>query len=304
MLFVKEKETTYIPKIYLEPDFNEDEVVLCNKLILNNCDLDDSSYLQGRADIYDNGKYIGEGFYPGNIDLTDPADANKEYKTKKVDINDISEDVYGKIKDSGKTSSVQIFEMAPLDFLTDRFQWNNYKLYNEKTKDCEEVRICTEKGGNGNCISYTPGGKAYTQSGDILAKEYNSIILPIPYFVPVNIPKKLKGIMKLAGEDGDEYKLENKKFADKIKSIIIRGDCLVVLFENRLEELEVDPISHELSGAWEGDTPGSHSETFLKSDWDLTDNEIARCGSARGIFFGEPNGCASAIAVFPIRIFE
>lgn len=295
-------EKPHIPTIYLRDEFKQEHVILCTEPRVpgdegETCDEANTSNdsLKKVGEIYSFAanfhRYRGTLARPGNIDLVTPA--GEEKKTIKVEINDI-EDVYGRIKKSAKASSLQFFEIMPAVSLKEDFEWTDFKASGNRAQECREVRICTEKGGTGDCISYTPAGKFFPGA-------FNSITLPMPYFAPVNIPEKLTGIVKT--NKGEFKKADKKKFADKIKSLYIRGDCLVVLFENALDDLTVDG-NKNLAGSWEGGTPGSHSEVFLKTDWDLTDNEIARCGSASGIGLTEPKGCASAIAVFPIRIIE
>lgn len=182
------------------------------------------------------------------------------------------EATYGKVE---YVSSVSVFELNP------------------DPRACKEVRICTEKGfeigelgGDGYCISYS-----YEGANTKAVPEVGVVKFPMPLYQPVNIPDKAMVVKSKKETDGSIEKFEEKEFAQKIQSLYIRGDCLVALFENKIED-------------WPVDGPGSHSQLFpLTSKQDLSGYEINKCGSwLRGIsgrYFSKP--CAQAIAVYPIK---
>ena len=172
-------------------------------------------------------------------------------------------DKYGKVK---KPSSIQVHQLS------------------DNASACQEVRICTKPYGEGECMVYAPREEVTE------LEEYVWIATStMPIYIPENIPDNIN-VKKSTGES------KPVNFADNIKSIEIKGDCLVVLFEN--------PIA-----SWPDKGPGGHSETFpdpeypqIKIDNDLTDgNEIGRCGGIWGLGFTQTKPCASAIAIYPIK---
>ena len=53
--------------------------------------------------------------------------------------------------------------------------------------------------------------------------------------------------------------------------------------------------------SWDKKGPGGHSEVFIQSDSDLSDNRIGRCGIYDRIGFKQGAPCARAIAIYPIK---
>lgn len=72
------------------------------------------------------------------------------------------------------------------------------------------------------------------------------------------------------------------------------GDCLVALFENKIEEWK---DGFPVRG------PGPHSQAFYGSRMDLEKEEIGRCGTRlrriAGRYLAKP--CTQAIAIYPIK---
>lgn len=177
------------------------------------------------------------------------------------------QDIYGLIDKNRSISSLQIFELA------------------DDQKVCEEVMVCTEKQGRGYCLAYEAIGTSKTD-------ENNIIYLPMPVYVPVNLPN---GLADSLGGDGwpiftgPNNAKKTVGFRLNVKSIIIKGRCAVVLFD------------HGVVGNGALFAPGSHSEVFTSSDYDLEDNEIGLCGSVGLLNRQIGRECASAIAVYPIK---
>jgi len=174
-----------------------------------------------------------------------------------------------------------------------------YELSEEDPSVCREVKICTEKTdmrGNvtkgGYCIIYE-----YKDSPTMSVPVIGAIKYPMPLYLPVNIPKRVK-VVKSTDDEGQISEFETKsggiEFAQNIKSITMNGSCLVALFENKVEDWVLgDPLRG----------PGPHSELFERSESDLSGFEIGRCGSylrqIAGRYLSKP--CAQSIAVYPIK---
>ena len=130
----------------------------------------------------------------------------------------------------------------------------------------------------------------------------------MPYYIPVNIPSDDIELVK--GVDKDQKPVtELVKFENNIKSIEIKGKCLVALFEQKMTYYEPGHPNEGQFKQWEGGAgPGTHSETFvgptgageLNVYKDLTKYQIGKCGSTN-IFQWFSGPCASAIGVFPIK---
>jgi hypothetical protein len=212
--------------------------------------------------------------------------------TKKIPLDEQATAIFGRIDNDA--SSLEIFEISP------------------NPSVCKEVRLCTQKTFEGGCISFTWDGKE-KESVDNIAETQ-----PMP-FVPQNIPEESLGKISVVDEEGNK-KDEAVKLAKNIRSIKIEGNCAVVLMQNKLEletgaqpdvTAEVGPMDLPASRytnfqrlqdyKWEDSSPGSHSEVFTKSDTDLSDNEIGRCGWTKTFGFQQPNPCASAIAIYPVK---
>lgn len=183
---------------------------------------------------------------------------------------------YGMFNEGVAPASVSIYELA------------------EDQTVCQEVKLCSEAKGLGYCITYIA-------EGEPVGKEDKSVFYPMPVYVPQNIPC-------ISGLDPEsECTLpqftsgsgENKpfSFANKVKSISIKGKCAVVLFDHSL----IFTGNRKNDPAFADDVPGSRSEVFTSSDYNLEDNQIGLCGSI-GIwnkYIGRE--CASAIVVYPIK---
>jgi len=300
----------------------------------NKCVVDTTEFAIGEpmaflaADDYYYEPYSGVsaiiGVYPYSVSATArplPLGPNPEVYNPKVPLNDKNinplQERMGRMGDGDKMSSLEIFELE-----------DQYVNIARKEKIvCREVKLCTGKGRLGDCLSFVPNHSDFLENK--FSGRENTIVLPMPLFVPVNIPKEIKGgLMKVQAEtDTSETKIEMQrkdvKFADHIKSLFIDGDCAVVLFENSIDDIEKCEKCCFLSSAgvpstnlptdygatckknackkcWNGG-PGSHSEVFTQSDNDLTNNQISECGGKERFGFGEKKNCASAIAIFPIK---
>lgn len=254
------------PKIYLEADYyTKDDLDLTDakwaSFINNNSTPADTS--DDKFTTY-SGKELETkiGRAIGNIgepDLKYPVDRTQGHGA--IDIND--------------ASSIQIFEIDE-----------------KATNKCKEVRLCGRKGGLGYCVSFTPGG--VRKKG-----VYDSITLPIPFYLPASIPKFLKGVVMSKNDVTQEDELKVIEIGSRqVKSIYIDGSCLVGLFEHRVK----DPMANTAKEMWDKEWPGTHSEIFTESDLDLTNNPIGLCGGGLGkLQPGEGKPCASAIVVFPLK---
>lgn len=235
----------------------------------------------------------GFGYYPdngisqlitgnsGQIDdpLTPAIEDDVEPRNMVIDIA-LPMDIRGKQANYGAVeyvSSVSIYELS------------------KDASVCREVRICTEKafetgeeGGDGYCISYS-----YKNSKTKTVPELGVVKFGMPLYKPVNIPDKA-WVVKSKDAAGNIDELEEKGFSQNIKSIHIAGDCLVGLFENKVED-------------WSNGSPmlgpGPHSQFFTKSKQDLGREEIGRCGSGLRRVAGRylNNSCAQSIVIYPIK---
>jgi len=310
---------TWIPIIYFRPEFKsenvDDLITLCNGATDNQCTSDNLmkqkatvdgvplpifAYAEDAGDV-DKYRYKGVVSHTGNVQK------GKKLKTA-------GSDQYGGLG-SQKTSSVQIFEIVDPISLTEEFSWKDFARDAGRAKECREVRLCTEKGTGGYCISYTPSGRVFSGA-------FDSITLPMPYFTPTNIPHEIEGMIK--SSETNDWEIKKIKMYKNIKSIYIRGDCLVALYENPIIDLDkcikcnpyeaiaipatpttpAVPADPNCQACFEGGASGSHSEIFLDTDYNLTDNEIGMCGGRRRLGMGSFRGCASAIAVFPLKVGE
>ena len=230
--------------------------------------LHDDSYGDGKMRIFFEKRELDWSQIAGNI----PSEEDfKPGEFRRIEANDI--DKYGKLN---KASSIYIKEISS-DIST-----------------CEEVRLCTEKYGEEECLIYTPVGEPI----DLKEEHVWIATSTLPIFNPQNIPPNhldldndLEIEVKRLKEDGT-VETKMAEFDNNIYSIEIKGNCLVALFENYL------PLA---DGIWDRDTPGKHSQIFTKSDPDLTDNKICKCGIIRGLGFIMPKSCVSAIAIYPIK---
>jgi len=219
-------------------------------------------------DYLENFKYHEDSMIIGNMGDADNPKALKDAPLKIAPESPLEETPYGKAE---YVSSVSVFELNP------------------DPSVCKEVKICTEKNfaaDDGYCISYSYKGantKKVPQTGIVK--------FPMPLYRPVNIPDKAWVVKSKKDTDGSIEELDDEEFAQKIKSLHMTGDCLVVLFENKIED-------------WPEDGPGPHSQAFpLSSKQDLSRYEIGRCGSRlRQVakrWLSKP--CAQSIVVYPIK---
>jgi len=309
--FFKKDKAPSISEIYIkENDFFEYKRIASDGT--NTVDLDKwknkkgndavwSTSLLGGND-YTRGAYLSTRdviYEAGNVPKFDPVNP----LNSRINVNEM--DQYGKV--SG-VSSIQIFEIGRLSA-------------------CREVRLCNRKFLQGHCISYTSMGR-------LSKKLYDTFALPMPWYVPINLPGVIKGTVQTSGGEEEEeeevaeedqrgkrekllnpgsggishnIKPEEVMFERNIRSIKIDGRCLVMLFKNPVKDLR-DCLSlpnnspKDINKCWLKGTPDVNSEIFTQSDDDLTDNRIGRCSTKDVDRFGIGNisPCAAAIAVFPL----
>ncbi len=157
---------------------------------------------------------------------------------------------------------------------------------------CQEVRLCTGPEYFGDCLVFLPPNKDI--DWDLETENVGLVKKPMPLYLPQNIPQgKINVNYVEKNENGVlETKQREAEFSDNIYSIRIKGNCLVALFENKASDT-----------GWENNTPGSNSEVFLASQFDLNPFSITNCRPWGGIGFWQTQSCASAIAVFPVEGF-
>ncbi|MDD5750105.1 MAG: hypothetical protein PHU56_00410 [Candidatus Pacebacteria bacterium] len=222
------------------------------------------------------------------------------------------QDRLGRLKDGDKASSIEIFELVRPDWQGDAN--SALQVLSKQSVVCREVRLCTGKNFLNDCLVFVPDHVDYLYDKFNSPSRYNSVVLPMPYMVPVNIPKKMNNaLIKVQRDDGTvEMERKDIEFSDSIKSIYIDGDCAVVLFENSVKDIRkcgdycqytrenIPETPEECDACWDGG-PGSHSEVFTESVGDLTQHPISECGGHERFGFGDRKNCASAFAIFPIK---
>ena len=234
---------------------------------------------------FDKGKGTFEtegGLMVGNIEK--PVEVTSV--VKKTDVN--GTDQFGTV---GGASSAGILELAPFE--------NN---------ECEEVIICNDIKLDGYCISFTPNGKD--------TQDAQTFTLPMPWFVPVAIPEKLKGaIIEYKDAIGALEKDNNNEFADNIRSIGIAGKCAVALFENTVKMDRILPCTAGTEkNCWDNGGPGVNSQIFTQADMvsnrtdkgrmrylDLENQPIGSCTKRTWHLSLRRVPCASSIAIYPIK---
>lgn len=182
---------------------------------------------------------------------------------------------------------------------------------------CKSVWLCTGEDWTGECLVYLnqaikrPDFEEHRWIG--YAPFVGWTTSSIPRYTPVNLttaeewyvvkklgldaggsPIKTKEASEnWAGVDGlptsesmAVAKSKMAKFEDKIKSLWIEGDCMVVLFENKV------------GGS---NFPGSHSQVFFESQKSLVPYQIHGCKPYFGLAFWKAESCVSAIAIYPIK---
>ncbi len=187
-----------------------------------------------------------------------------------------------------------------------------FELSNDKAV-CKEVKICNQPDGKGFCISFNSDGR---NLGD-----YQTFAFPMPWYLPVNIPQRIVGKVKMPNGKIESLKKRNwgginpdTRFAGNIRSIKIEGKCLVVLFESDIKFEEClkcanTSDSGDCKKCWyKWEEPGSKSEVFVNygayagGDSNLSDNLIGSCsGGAIGIDPQDIEPCARGIVVFPLK---
>lgn len=204
----------------------------------------------------------------GNVALYDPQNPGKN----KTDIE--GKDRYGQVKG---VSSAEVFVLAdPADRAV-----------------CREVLLCNQTHGKGECLSYTPQAHSVGRR--------DTMTLPMPWYVPVNVPVRIKG--KVLNSQGKQEE-KTIEFVKNIKSIFIDGNCLVGIFKRGIKFKNTTNFD-----SWEGPILNDYLlETFTGSVPDLSEHPIgSQCHreidliSQRGIALAKNSSCVSAIVVFPLQ---
>lgn len=231
----------------------------------------------------------------------------------KTPVNSV--DQFGRLRTDDRASSLEIFELEMGQGIystnTNISDGTEPIVASKQKIVCREVKLCTGKGLLGDCLVFVPNIPDYIKNKFLASDRYNSTVLPMPFYAPVNIPNEIESWVKIYNDDGATV-IEKKKieFANKIKSISVEGDCAVILFENAVKSFEncdsctLDFTSSKCKECWNSGGPGSNSEVFTQSVSDLTSHSISGCGGRERFGFGDKKNCASAIAIFPIKKTE
>lgn len=219
---------------------------------------------------------------PGNIIMAQEC-PSQQYSNTILPLQN-KPDAFGKVDEA---SSAQIFDI-------------------DKNQKCS-ILLCAQKAavspnGGGefkDCLAYSTFSDTYTA-----------------HMVPQNL--------KIAVHSGPGGAVTNPSsndpdavmnFRNNIKSLQITGNCIVVLFENAVDEDAVktwiesarpsnDKDAQVCPDCWENDSPGEHSQVFVgPGNWFTLENEpINWCrGSNGGSFWWWKEGsCAQSFAIFPI----
>ena len=225
----------------------------------------------------------------------------------KKSVNEI--DQFGRLRANDKASSIELFELEEFQGIygtdTNLDKGDEPAIAAKQKIVCREVKLCTSKGYMGDCLVFVPNTPDYIKGKFVDKNRYDSIVLPMPFYAPINIPVDLTGWVKTYDDKGATVIKDKKiEFANKIKSIGIEGDCAVILFENSAKDDECYSkcaSEAKCDGCWDGGGPGANSEVFTSSVTDLSTHEISKCGGREKFGFGERKNCASSIAIFPIR---
>lgn len=197
-------------------------------------------------------------------------------------------------------SSARVFHLADLDQV------------NATYKATCEVVLCNAEDLRGYCLAFTPDGKSNGA--------FQSFFLPMPWLMPVSIPKELSEDMHIAMLVGEDEKLlfmlkeDQRKFNDNIKSIGIKGKCVVALYENSVKTPASCFTQNNQKSCWENNTPGEKSMVFSWQDMvsgtgrgqtpylNLKNYPINDCLSHWGpLNLSKRHSCASAVAIFPVK---
>lgn len=207
----------------------------------------------------------------GNLNLTPDDDIRKTIGKPIID-------QYGRVEEP---SSIQIKQLS------------------DDPSTCKRVEICTGTEFFGECFVYLPPDKTIKLNENVWLATSS-----LPIYLPQNIPKSTT--TKKLTEGNGEVEATTTEFSRNINSIKIEGSCLVVLFEKKIhserDERDVGCSTNHPEKCWDGGGgPGTHSEVFIESDIDLSDNPINECRPLKGFAFWTTKPCASAIAIYPIK---
>jgi len=268
---------------------------------------------------YQTGSYDDYGNIPlTKVEETPPSSGKMTVTFSKITI--LLNDRFGNIRPTDKASSLQLFELNrkqgsyyKYDYLGDIpfIEQNNVNEITEAKKQevvCREVKLCTSKGYMGDCLVFVPNLPDYIKQRFVAPNRYDAYVWPMAPMLPIPIPWGLESNVKTYDDDGKTViKKKKANFEDKIKSISIDGDCVVVLFENSIGNMDSclkcvkSEATDDCKKCWDNGGPGANSEVFTSSVADLTNHEISKCGGREKFGFGVRKNCASSIAIFPIR---
>jgi len=214
----------------------------------------------------------------------------------KIDINKM--DQQGKVFG---VSSARVFHLAPIE-----------------SNNCQAVALCNAEDLKGFCLVFTPRG---TSIG-----KWMSFFLPMPWLMPTPLPERFDEHLKdvlLANPEQKNIFLQQRKtekgvkdntdFEDNIKSIGIKGNCVVALYDNSVKNFE-ECLTGTLDSCWDKKTPGAKSMVFSVGDMvsgvgerqmpylNLKNYQIHSCVSlASALRLTPPHSCVSSIAVYPVK---
>jgi len=214
----------------------------------------------------------------------------KQQKDYIADINE-NQGINDKTDDFGKSknpSSIQVFKMP-----NTKEEWEKW-----------------QKGADGKGCVVTLCGETYLggieESNPDACQEYEGFQLS-PLFLDKDVKVREMKNGKWEKNNKGEYITKTESLNNNIRSLSIKGDCIVVLFENKFEQ-----------PGWDGG--GKHSEVFtpfskefkaegaykdLTTDNNVYEHSIGECGCSWYNIFGRAfkkckNQCASSIAIYPI----
>jgi len=168
---------------------------------------------------------------------------------------------------------------------------------------CREVTICKR---NAHCLRFVPAGtKVYTPT------EYVHF-LPMPFFRPINLPEDITswGINSkgTAVSFNDNF---NDGLGDGVIEVQMKGKCLVVLFEKRINFAEKNNQTFKefatAGGVYKGSEFTGEKSIIIppsQTPVSLQSTKAMQCttGGNRFTFWNQgKDPCASSIVVFPIK---